>query len=527
MSSQWWHNAVFYQIYARSFADSNGDGIGDLDGITAHLDYLNDGTDRSLGIDAIWLTPINPSPLKDWGYDVSDYCDIHPELGDLGAFERLIREAGRRGIRIILDLVPNHTSDQHRWFRQSRSARNHPKRNWYIWKPGVPERVPNNWVSVFGGPAWKWDEATREWYLHLFLAEQPDLNYRNPEVVAAMHDVIRCWLERGAAGYRVDVMHALIKDAMFRDNPPLDKVEWGSQTDVAFKQKHLYDFDQPEVHELIRGFRRVIDQYDDRIMVGEVWPHSNQSLALYLRPDELHQAFNFRFLFCPWEAARFRAQVEEVERILPVGSWPTWTLSNHDFARHITRHAHGTSTAARARLAAVMLLALRGTPFLYYGEEIGMPNVSIARERWRDPVGRDGCRTPMQWSDAPGGGFTNGQTPWLPLGDCAAVNVARQMDDPDSMLSLYRRAIRVRRASSALKVGTIRVIDQVPGDCLGFIREAPGGRAMVALNFTDEPREIEVPSGRILLSSDPGRGPGRTTTGKFRLAPNEAIVIEC
>ena len=250
-----------------------------------------------------------------------------------------------------------------------------------------------------------------------------------------MHEVIRFWLDRGAAGYRVDVMHGLIKDAMFRDNPPLDKVERGSQNDVAFKQKHLYDFEQPEVHEIIRGFRRVIDECHDRIMVGEVWLHSSQSLALYVRPDELQQAFNFRFLFCPWEAARFRAQVEDIERILPAGSWPTWTLSNHDFVRSITRHEHGASTAARARLAAVMLLALRGTPFLYYGEEIGMPNVSIARERWRDPVGRDGCRTPMQWSDAPGGGFTSSKTPWLPLGDCAAVNVARQIDDPASMLS--------------------------------------------------------------------------------------------
>jgi alpha-glucosidase len=231
-------------------------------------------------------------------------------------------------------------------------------------------------------------------------------------------------------------------------------------------------------------------------MVGEVWPRSNQSLALYLRPDELQQAFNFRFLFCPWEAARFRAQVEEIERILPVGSWPTWTLSNHDFARHITRHVHGASTAARARLAAVMLLALRGTPFLYYGEELGMPNVSIAREQWRDPVGRDGCRTPMQWSAAPGGGFTSSKTPWLPLGDCAAVNVARQMDDPHSMLSFYRRAIRVRRASPALTAGMIRAIEQAPKDCLAFVREAPASRAMVALNFTERAARDRSPSGK-------------------------------
>ena len=523
MSSAWWRSSVFYQIYPRSFADSNGDGIGDLDDITEHLDYLNDGTDQSLGIDAIWLSPINPSPLKDWGYDVSDYCDVHPELGDLASFDRLIREARRRGIKIILDLVPNHTSDHHRWFRESRSSRTNPKRDWYIWKPGTPDRTPNNWVSIFGGPAWKWDDATGEWYLHLFLEGQPDLNFRDPEVVAAMHDVLRFWLDRGAAGYRVDVIHGMIKDAQFRDNPALEKVEWGSQTDVDLKQVHLYDVDQPEVHDLIRGFRKVIDEYDDRMMVGEVWPHDNQSLALYLRPDELQQAFNFRFLFCPWDAARFRAQVEIIERILPAGSWPTWTLSNHDFPRHISRHEHGAATEARARLSVVMLLGLRGTPFLYYGEEIGMPNVMIPRERWRDPVGRDGCRTPMQWSAD--GGFSKSNAPWLELGDCTAVNVAKQMNDPASMLSFYRRAIRVRRNSPALTAGTIRVIE-APGDCFVFVREAAGSRAMIALNFADEARDIETPSGKILLSSHLSREPGGIKAGRQRLSPNEAVIID-
>jgi alpha-glucosidase len=523
---EWWRSAVFYQIYPRSFADSNGDGIGDLDGVTEHLDYLNDGTDRSLGIDAIWLSPINPSPLKDWGYDVSDYCDIHPELGDLAAFDRLIKEARRRNIRIILDLVPNHTSDQHLWFRESRSSRSNPKRNWYIWKPGRPDHPPNNWVSVFGGPAWKWDDATAEWYLHLFLEQQPDLNYRNPEVIAAMHDVLRFWLRRGASGYRVDVMHGMIKDAQFRDNPPLTRVEWGSQTDVELKQQHLYDVDQPEVHEIVRGFRRVIDEFPEAMMVGEVWPRNNNSLALYLRPDELQEAFNFRFLFCPWEASRFRAQVEEVERIFPPGSWPTWTLSNHDFPRHITRHQNDTDTQARARLAIVMLLGLRGTPFLYYGEEIGMPNVEIPRSQWRDPVGRDGCRTPMQWSDAPGGGFTSASNPWLPLGDCSAVNVAKQMNDPHSMLSFYRRAIRVRRNSPALISGTIQIIKDVPDDCFAFGRIASGDRAIVALNFASEPRKISVPAGKLLLSSDFSREPATIKAGRFSLSPNEAIVID-
>src|SRR5581483_3460899 len=356
------------------------------------------------------------------------------------------------------------------------------------------------------------------------LPEQPDLNYRNPEVVAAMHDVLRFWLDRGAAGYRVDVIHGLMKDAEFRDNPPLERVEWGSQTDVELKQRHLYDVDRPEVHEIIRGFRRVIDEYGDRMMVGEVWPRDNQSLAMYLRPGELQQAFNFRFLFCPWKASRFRAQVEEMERILPAGSWPTWTLSNHDFPRHITRYAQGGDAPARARLAAVMLLGLRGTPFLYYGEEIGMPNAEIAREHRRDPVGRDGCRTPMQWSNEPGGGFTRSPRPWLPLGDCA-INVADQTNDPHSMLSFYRRLIRIRRASPALVSGAIRIADDAPDDCFVFVREAAGNRAMVMLNFAEERREIRAASGRIALSSDPAREPGAVKSGRLALSPNEALII--
>lgn len=523
MASQWWRRAVFYQIYPRSFADSNGDGIGDLDGITAHLDYLNDRTARSLGIDALWLSPINPSPLKDWGYDVSDYCDVHPELGDLAAFNRLIDAAHQRDIRIILDLVPNHTSDQHRWFRESRASRTNPKRDWYIWRTGPPDRPPNNWVSIFGGPAWKYDEATGAWYLHLFLESQPDLNYRNPEVIAAMHDVMRFWLDRGADGFRVDVIHGLIKDAQLRDNPPLARLEPGAMVDVALKQQHLYDVDQPEVHEIVRGFRRVLEEYgSDRVMVGEVWPRDNRSLADYLRPGELQQAFNFRFLFCPWSAAYFRAQVAEVERLFPRGSWPTYTLSNHDFPRHITRYADGESSAARARLAAVMLLGLRGTPFLYYGEELGMPNVEIPKNAWRDPVGRDGCRTPMQWSAAMHGGFTSGE-PWLRCGDYAAINAVRQMEDPESMLSFYRRMIRVRRDTPALHSGELKILD-APDECFVFARELGTSRAIIALNFSNAPREIKIPRGAILLSSDPARAQG-ALAGPLRMTPLEAIVL--
>jgi alpha-glucosidase len=531
MAREWWQDAVFYQIYPRSFADANGDGIGDLNGITAHLDYLNDGltdglTDgsgASLGIDAIWLSPINPSPLSDWGYDVSDYCDVHPDLGTLASFDRLVAEAHRRGIRIVLDLVPNHTSDQHAWFRESRSSRTNPKRDWYLWRRGRDGAAPNNWSSTFGGSAWEFDAASGEWYLHSFLREQPDLNFRNPEVVEAMHAVIRFWLDRGVDGFRVDVIAQMIKDAQFRDNPEVPKDRNLTQLErLAYEQR--YSSDQPEVHDVIRGFRRVLDGYPARMMVGEVWPRDPRSLADYLRADELQQAFNFRFLFSPWQASAFRSRIEEVESLLGPDAWPTYTLSNHDFPRHITRY--GASNAeARARMAAVLLLTMRGTPFIYYGEEIGMPNVGIPADRKRDPMGRDGCRTPMQWTAKRNGGFTTASEAWLPLGDCNAINVEKQLGDASSMLALYRRMIHLRKHSRALSEGTYRTEAHAPDDCLIFHREAPTQRVMVALNFSDAPRRIEVPRASILLSTDRIRRDDMLG-GVSELSANEALILK-
>ncbi len=526
MLREWWRDAIFYQIYPRSFADSNGDGIGDLDGITAHLDYLNDGTAASLGIDALWLSPINPSPLKDWGYDVSDYCDVHPDLGTLKSFDRLIAEAHRRGIRIILDLVPNHTSDQHPWFRESRSSRDNPKRDWYLWRRGLGDGPPNNWVSNFGGSAWEFDAVTGEWYLRSFLREQADLNFRNPAVVEAMHDVIRFWLDRGADGFRVDVIAQLIKDADFRDNPPVPKdASLSALKRMEFELR--YNCDQPEVHDVIRGFRRVVDSYPGtRMMVGEVWPREQRSLADYLRPDELQQAFNFRFLFSKWSAGAFRRRIEEVESFLGADAWPTYTLSNHDFPRHITRYASVVADAqASARMAAVMLLTMRGTPFIYYGEEIGMPDVVIPADRKRDPVERDGCRTPMQWTADRNGGFTTGADTWLPMGDCAAINVARQLRDPSSMLSLYRRIIHMRKHSRALSEGSYRTEANAPEDCLVYRREAASERMMVALNFTGETRRLEVPRASIVLSSDPGRRES-VVEGAIDLGAHEGVILQ-
>lgn len=512
MAAQWWQEAVFYQIYPRSFADSNRDGIGDLDGICAHLDYLNDGTPDSLGVDALWLNPIYPSPLEDWGYDVSDYRGIHPDFGDLASFERMLSEAHRRGIRVILDLVPNHSSDRHPWFIESRASRTSRRRGWYIWAPGAPDRPPNNWLSAFGGPAWAYDAATAEWYLHSFLASQPDLNYRNREVIDAMHGVLRFWFERGVDGFRVDVISYLIKDRMLRDNPPRDPASPGGAL------LPLYSQDQDEVHEVIRGFRGVCDRFGERIMVGEVWPREQRRLREYLGTDQCQLAFNFRFLLCRFDPAAFRSAIEETESLLGPGAWPTWTLSNHDFPRHVTRYGG----EAQARMLAVMMLTLRGTPFIYYGEEIGMPEVAIPAERRRDPVGRDGCRTPMQWTR--GGGFS-GAPPWLPLGDCESINVEKQRGDPRSMLSLYRRLIRLRKQTPALLHGTYRSEGNAPPDCLVYWREAAQDRVMVALNFSEQTRRIQSPPGTILLSSNPDRA-GDSVSDSINLSAHEGIVVE-
>ncbi|MGH7924936.1 MAG: alpha-amylase family glycosyl hydrolase [Candidatus Binatus sp.] len=519
MALQWWQRAVFYQIYPRSFADSNGDGIGDLDGVTANLDYL-----ESLGIDAIWLNPINPSPLDDWGYDVSDYCGIHPDLGDLAAFDRLAAQAHRRGIRMIVDLVPNHTSEQHPWFIGSRSSRTNPKRDWYIWVRGTPDRPPNNWLSTFGGGAWKYDTATEAWYLHTFLEQQPDLNFRNPQVVEAMHDVIRFWLDRGADGFRIDVIANLIKDEQLRDNP----IRTVADPDIPWLGRGipdpLYSTDRPEVHDVIRGFRRVSDSYEQRILVGETWPREQEKLADYLRPDELQLAFNFRFLLARYDARRFHAAIELTEKSFGPGAWPTWTLSNHDFPRHISRYSRSGDGEARARVAAVMLFALRGTPFIYYGEEIGMRDAAVAAGSKRDPVGRDGCRSPMQWSDARNGGFSPSAKPWLPCGDFEAVNVARQQNDPHSMLALYRRLIQLRKSTPALVEGSYRAFDGAPEDCFVFHRDTAAQHVVVALNFSAEPREIDLPAGEILLSTV--APPAQFTKSPLTLAPNEAVVVE-
>jgi alpha-glucosidase len=533
---EWWREAVFYQIYVRSFQDSNGDGIGDLPGLISRLDYLNDGTPNSLGVDALWLNPINPSPMFDFGYDVSDYCAVDPMFGTLGDLDRLIAEAHRHGIRVILDLVPNHSSHLHPWFRESRSSRTNPKREWYIWRDPAPDGgPPNNWVSSFGGPAWTLDPATGQYYLHSFLAEQPDLNYRNPAVCAAMEEVICFWLERGVDGFRVDVIHKMVKDAALRSNPaPPPDAEHPIKH--YGRQVHIHDEDQREVHEVIRSWRRILERYGDRTMVGEVYILDPSRVATYYGNghDELPLAFNFSFLWTPWDPAAFREQIALAERSLPAAAQPTYVLSNHDVPRHGTRFDDPVWGDARAKLAALMLLTLRGTPFLYYGEELGMRDGVIPVERVCDPVGkrfpavgRDPCRTPMQWDASPMAGFTTASDAWLPLAaGHAQRNVASERNEPHSLLSFYRRLLWYRKATTVLTRGSYRALDSAP-DTFVYLREHAGERRLIALNFASEPRTVMLPftAGRIELSTDFERAAGAAELQRLELSPCEGVLI--
>jgi len=485
----WWRHGVVYQIYPRSFQDSNGDGIGDLPGITSRLDYLNDGTPGSLGVDAIWISPFYPSPQLDFGYDVADYTDVDPDYGTLADFDELVSEAHRRGIRVIVDFVPNHTSDRHRWFVESRSSRDNPKRGWYVWRDPAPDGgPPNNWRSTFArvGSAWTLDPATGQYYLHSFLPGQPDLEWWNEDVRAAMNDVLRFWLDRGVDGFRIDVAHKMAKDPDLGDNPP--------DADAPGARRRDEDW-EPAIHEILRQFRRTIDGYDDRLAVGEVFILDPRRVVRYYGDalDELQLAFNFSFLRQPWRAPAFREAVSLYEAALPAGAWPDYALSNHDHSRARSRYdpADPMRALRRARVAMLMLLTLRGTPFLYQGEEIGQADGEVPPERVVDVDGRDPERTPMQWAAGPGAGFTTGE-PWLPLGrEANTVNVAAQSSDPDSMLSFTRRAIWFRKSSAALRAGTIRILDPEP-DVLAYLREVDGERLAVALDFSGRDRRVDL-----------------------------------
>src|ERR1700720_2954297 len=442
---KWWQHAVFYEIYPRSYADSNNDGIGDLKGITSKMAYLHD-----LGVDAIWISPCFPSPQVDFGYDVSDYENIDPMYGTLADFDRLVAEAKTHGIKIILDFVPNHTSDQHKWFLESKSSRTSPKRDWYIWRDGKgPNQPPNNWTSTFGGSAWKYDEVTGQYYYHYFYAEQPDLNWRNPEVRKAMMDTMRFWYKRGVAGFRLDAVDTLFEDPDLKDNPVLPGVD-----KFGFPNTNeIYNKKMPEVHDVMREMRKVADEYG-AVLIGETWTQNVAQLREYYgaRNDELQMPMDLMMTeFKRPSAPIFREHISAVES---AGGWPVFVISNHDIVRSYTRWGDGVHNDDIAKVMAAMYLTLRGTPVMYYGEEIGMENYGpLTKDDVRDPIGRrgwplekgrDGERTPMQWSDAANAGFTGG-TPWLPVAPSYKThNVATETADAHSILNFYRRLFGFR-----------------------------------------------------------------------------------
>jgi alpha-glucosidase len=525
-SGDWWRHGIFYQVYPRSFQDSNGDGVGDLRGVIQRLPYL-----RSLGIDAVWLSPVFPSPMADFGYDISDYTGIDPLFGTMDDFDALVETAHENGLKIILDLVPNHTSDQHPWFVESRASRENPKRDWYVWRDGRPEDgPPNNWLSEFGGNAWQYDESTGQYYYHAFLSQQPDLNWRNPEVRQAIYDVMRFWLRKGVDGFRVDVIWHLIKDGEFRDNPLNPRfVEGRPPHETILTQ---YSTDQPEVHEVIAEMRQVIDEFDHRVLIGEVYLPLHRLVAYY--GNDLAGAqmpFNFALLSTLWSARSIERIIGDYERALPAGAWPNWVLGNHDRPRVASRV--GTE---QARVAAMLLLTLRGTPTLYYGDEIGMHQVAIAPDQVRDPfeknvpgigVGRDGCRTPMQWDATVGAGFSTAQ-PWLPLaGDHTHENVANLDADAGSILSLYRALIALRRRLPQLVTGAYQPV-VAQGDILLYRRDGEDGAIVVALNLGAEPVSVASSSigfGREILLSTFLDRKGEQVQGTLDLRGNEGVIL--
>ena len=524
----WWRDGIIYQIYPRSFADSNGDGIGDLNGIRGKLDYLQD-----LGVDAIWLSPIFPTPDADFGYDVADYNAIDPRFGTMEDFRCLLDEAHRRGIRVILDLVLNHTSDQHRWFQESRKSRDNPYRDWYFWRDPAPNGgPPNNWQSRFGGSGWKFDPATGQYYFHMFYPEQPDLNWRNPEVRAAMLDVFRFWLDMGVDGFRLDVFNAYFKHEDLPSNPAkIGLIGWD-------RQHHRYDHSQPEMKPLIKEIRAILDSYSERYAVGETFENSVQETAAYMGPEGLHAAFNFTFTNCPWRPGRFLKAVLEWEAALQPEDWPNYVLNNHDVVRSATRYGVGEDDE-RLKVAAAMLLTLRGTPFMYYGEEIGMRNIRLRRSEILDRVGRrywpfykgrDGCRAPMQWTGGVNAGFSEGK-PWLPVHpDHVFRSVEAQDEQPNSLLNFYRRLIRTRRTEPALRSGLFLPVTYEPRSLLAYLRKTKDQTLLVALNFSRRPNRLVLggalsgPQWELVLSSSRDHL-GAEVRHEIELLGDEALIL--
>jgi alpha-glucosidase len=526
----WWHDGVIYQIYPRSFADSNNDGIGDINGITGKLDYLAD-----LGISAIWLSPINPSPDVDFGYDVADYKSIDPKFGTMKDFDNLILTAHKRNIHVILDLVLNHTSNQHPWFLEAKKSRDNPFHDWYLWHDRVPgKKYPNNWRSIFGGPGWEYLPEVDQYYYHMFCKQQPDLNWRNPAVYSEMLDVFRFWLKRGVNGFRLDVFNEYYKDAQFRNNPV---TRIGPR---AFEcQHHLYDCDQPEIVQAITDIRKVLDEYPGSYAVGESFLIDTQKVAQYCGPGMLHATFNFNFMNRRWEPKRFLSSIIQWENALNDNSWGTYALSNHDVRRPASRYAQGESDK-RMKVMATMLFTLRGTPFMYYGDEIGMRNSIIRRKEmqdpigkryWPAPVGRDGCRTPMQWDGSKYSGFSSAK-PWIRVHANHTVrNVQKQLSNPDSLYSFYRKLLHLRKENPVLINGMFLPLTSDPIYLLAYMRKDNQNTILVALNFSH--RKMKLFLGRDLceqnwqlLLSTHRSAPPDMSSGYIQLMGDETLLLK-
>jgi len=537
MSSKrlWWKHGVMYQIYPRSFFDSNNDGTGDIPGITSKLDYLHD-----LGIEGIWLSPINISPMFDFGYDISNYEEIDPVFGTLKDFETLLSESHKRGIRIILDLVMNHTSHLHPWFKESSSSRNNPKHDWYIWKDPVDNKPPNNWMAAFGGRAWEFDEKSGQYYLHLFLKEQPDVNWRNSELKKAMFNMIKFWLDKGVDGFRLDVCNFFVKDNLFRSNP----FGIGPNAPRPYDlQKHIYDRDQNETHDILKEFRSILDGYEKRMSVGEIAvenPGGDQEIAAGFYgngDDELHLVFDFSHMNSTWGADVFLKRIKDWLKRIPGDGWPCHVFNNHDQFRSFSRYKKGAETIPRAKVIAAMLMTLKGTPFIYYGEELGMKNGKIPRKKLHDPVGvkywplhpgRDPERTPMQWSAKSNAGFSNAE-PWLPVNDdYKIINVEVQLEDKNSILVFYKNLIKLRKSCSPLERGDWTEVNQPDKNVLAYKRTEDGHEMFIALNFSNEPAQVFTGNGVLETALSTHRFDSSIIkTKEFSMMPYEASIFFC